>query len=528
MQYSSTRLISICTGPVAATALGHSAPPLHPTMPGTPPSAAASKARSESQALLRAEGSTLSEQLAQHYGRAIRQQLLAPGHRLPSVREAARLHRVSPHTVVAAYDLLQAQGLVEARRQRGFFVRSPDPLAQRSAAADSPRDAYPLSPEKVQPVDASALIRGMLAGTAHPQAPGLGILPEDWLDADLLQTALRRVLARDGGRLGVGYGDPMGDLPLRQALSHRLVDLGIPARSQQILCCAGATHALDLIGQVLLQPGDAVLVDEPGWAVEYARLTHQGVRLLPVPRQAEGPDLVCMEALILSHRPKAYFTVSVLHNPTGASLSLGRAHQLLRLAERFDLLVVEDDSYAYLAPPHAPRLSALDGLQHSLYVSGFSKVLAPGWRIGFVAAPARLLPGLLDRKLLGHLTTSAVLERALAHCLDQGLMRRHSERLVIRLDAARSRSVRLAEQSGCRFLSAPQGLFGWLDCGVDTSDLATILLDQGWLLAPGCLFMADHRPSTCMRINFATSQDRNFWDALVAARAKLGGHELRN
>lgn len=485
----------------------------------------ASWAQADKPFLRRHAGASLAEQLAQHYADALRRQWLSPGSRLPSVREAAKRHRISPHTVVAAYDLLQAQGLVEARRQRGFFVRSLDP-STRPAAEESERSRPPPSSQRVQPVDASALIRGMLAGTAHPQAPGLGILPEDWLDAGLLQTALRRVLAREGGRLGVGYGDPMGDLPLRQALSQRLADLGIPARSEQILCCAGATHGLDLIGQVLLQPGDAVLVDEPGWAVEFARLTQQGIRLLPVPRQAEGPDLACLEALALAHRPKAYFTVSVLHNPTGASLSLGRAHQLLRLMERFDLLVVEDDSYAYLAPPHAPRLSALDGLQRSLYVSGFSKVLAPGWRIGFLAAPGRLLPGLLDRKLLSHLTTSAILERALAHCLEQGLLRRHSERLVTRLDAARSRSVRLAEQAGCRFLSAPQGLFGWLDCGVNTRDLAAILLDQGWLLAPGHLFMADHRPSSCMRINFATSQDRHFWDALVTARAKLGGHAV--
>jgi DNA-binding transcriptional MocR family regulator len=497
-------------------------------MSGTLPPPVAPEVQPDGLPTRRGEGSSLSEQLAQHYGRAIRQQMLTPGNRLPSVREAARRHRVSPHTVVAAYDLLQAQGLVEARRQRGFFVRASDPLSRTGAASIGQRVPPLQSSEKVHPVDASALIRGMLAGTAHPQAPGLGILPEDWLDAQLLQSALRRVLAREGGRLAVGYGDPMGDLGLRQALSHRLADLGIPARSDQILCCAGATHGLDLVGQALLQPGDAVLVDEPGWAVEYARLTHQGIRLLSVPRQTDGPDLACMEALALAHRPKAYFTVSVLHNPTGACLSLGRAHQLLRLAERFDLMVVEDDSYAYLAPPHAPRLSALDGLQRSVYVSGFSKVLAPGWRVGFLASPPKLLPRLLDCKLLGHLTTPALLERALAHCLDHGLLRRHAERLVIRLEAARSRSVRLAEQASCRFRSPPQGLFGWLDCGVDTGSLAAAMLDEGWLLAPGSLFMPDHRSSTCMRINFATSQDRHFWDALEATRARLGGKPVHN
>jgi hypothetical protein len=80
--------------------------------------------------------------------------------------------------------------------------------------------------------------------------------------------------------------------------------------------------------------------------------------------------------------------------------------------------------------------------------------------------------------------------------------------------------------TGCRFRSTPQGLFGWLDCGVDTGHLAATMLDQGWLLAPGSLFMPDHRASTCMRINFATSQDRRFWDDFEAVRARLGGHPV--
>jgi DNA-binding transcriptional MocR family regulator len=106
-----------------------------------------------------------------------------------------------------------------------------------------------------------------------------------------------------------------------------------------------------------------VLVDDPGWAVEFARLTRLGMRLLPVPRGADGPDLAVMAALLHEHRPRLYVTVSVLHNPTGASLTPAAAHQVLRLAERHDLTIVEDDTYAWLAPLHATRLAQLDGLR---------------------------------------------------------------------------------------------------------------------------------------------------------------------
>jgi DNA-binding transcriptional MocR family regulator len=213
--------------------------------------------------------------------------------------------------------------------------------------------------------------------------------------------------------------------------------------------------------------------------------------------------------------------VSVLHNPTGCSLPLAAAHQVLKLAEAHDLLIVEDDTYTHFAPPHAPRLSALDGLQRTIYVSGFSKILAPSWRVGFVAAPAALVERFVDMKLLSTLTSPSLTEQAIAHCITKGHLRRHTERLVTRLDAARARTRRMAEEAGCRFVTPPQGLFGWLDVGVDTDRLAQALLDGGWLTAPGSLFHATRRPTTLMRINFATSQDAGFWNALKLARAHL-------
>lgn len=471
-----------------------------------------------------AAAGTLGQQLAARVAERIRGGGLSPGARLPSVREGARLHGVSPSTVVSAYDQLQAQGLVEARRQRGFFVREPQ-AAARGAANAVVAPAAPLAP----PLDATALIRGMFQQGSAPSGPGMGTLPEAWLDQPLLDRALRRAIggAPGGGSVAgeaLRYGNPAGDESLRQAMARRLGgELGITAQPGQIVTTIGATHALDVVARTLLQPGDAVLVDEPGWAVEFARLTRMGMRLLPVPRGPDGPDLAVMAALLARHQPRLYVTVSVLHNPTGQSLSLASAHQILKLAEQHDFTIVEDDTYAWLAPPHAPRLAALDGLQRTVYITGFSKILAPAWRVGVAAAAPALAERLVDSKLLGMLTTPPLLERAVAWCLDQGLLRRHAERVVQRLDAARSRVVRLAQDSGCRFVTPPQGLFGWIDTGVDTEPLAARLAGEGWLVAPGRLFLAAPRPTTQMRVNFAAAQDARFWQAFVAARQALGG-----
>jgi DNA-binding transcriptional MocR family regulator len=425
------------------------------------------------------------------------------------VRECARRHGLSPSTVVAAYDRLLAAGLVEARRQRGFFVRDTQPEARAGAPSggDEPRPPLPLS--------ATTLIRGMFQPSGALPMPALGTLPADWLDLPLLAAALRRVSrSADFDDCALRYGEPAGDPRLRQALAHKLGELGVTATPQQILTTIGATQALDVVTRTLLRSGDAVLVDEPGWAVEYARLAALGMRVLPVPRGEDGPDLDAMRQLIEAHRARLYVTVSVFHNPTGASLSLQRAHQLLRLAEQHQLHIVEDDTYAHLAPAHLPRLAALDGLQRSFYISGFSKILAPNWRVGYLAAPPAWVDRLVDTKLLSTLTSPSLTERALAHCLEQGLLRRHVERVVQRLDAARSRTVAAAEREGFGFAAPPRGLFGWVDAGCDTERLAEAMLDQGWLIAPGALFHARPRPTTLMRVNFATAQDPAFWRAL--------------
>jgi DNA-binding transcriptional MocR family regulator len=459
----------------------------------------------------------LAEQLAARYAERIVQRLLPPGARLPSVREAARRHALSPSTVVAAYDQLQAQGLVEAKRQRGFFVReprgTPPPVARAAGFA-------------ARPVDATTLIRGMFQRGHGLRGPGMGTLPADWLDLPLLHGALKRALAVDGDS-GLHYGEPAGDARLRAAVAAGLADLGVPAAASQVVTTAGATHALDIVSRALLAPGDAVLVDEPGWAVEFARLSRMGMKLLPVPRNESGPDLGVLARLLAAHRPRLYVTVSVLHNPTGGCLPLATAHRLLKLAETNDLTIVEDDTYSHLASGYAPRLSALDALQRTVYVSGYSKILTPNWRVGFLAAPPALVDRLIDQKLLGGLSTPTLPERAIAGCLEQGALRRHAARVVLKLDAARARAVGLVHDAGCRFVTPPAGLFGWIDAGCDTDRLAEALLDEGWLTAPGSLFHATPRPTTLMRINFATAQDARFWRAVQRLRRESAHAQAR-
>jgi DNA-binding transcriptional MocR family regulator len=461
----------------------------------------------------------LAERIAQEWAARIEQRLALPGARLPSVRESARQRSVSPSTVVAAYDRLQALGLVEARHKQGFFVREPRGHATarqapppRSGTAPSPFDTLTLMRSLMDSVDG--------VGPAH------GTLPAHYFDAGLVRQALRQVLAQgdspaEQDALLLRYGQPEGDPQLRELLSQRLTDIGIHTTPTQLLTTVGATHALDLIAHTLAQPGDCVLVDDPGWPVEYARLVNAGLTLLPVPRSANGPDLAHLAQLLEQHRPKLYVTVSVLHNPTGHSLTLAQAHEVLRLTEPSGCLVVEDDTYATFAPAHQPRLAALDGLRRTLYVSGFSKMLGAGLRVGFVAGPQPLIERLAAAKLVQQLCSPPLTERAIAQLLARGALRRHAERVNAQLATARARCQRLAEAAGCRFAAPPAGLFGWVDTGMDTAQLAQALAPMGYRIAPEHLFSPTRRSGTHMRVNFAASLDARFWRLISQQRTTL-------
>jgi DNA-binding transcriptional MocR family regulator len=476
--------------------------------------------------LMKTASQTLTEQLAARFAQRIRDRLLAPGARLPSVRLCAQQQGVSPSTVVGAYDQLLAQGLVEARKNRGFYVRESTPASVDSAQAATKKVANNAAQtgaaaRERAPLNATALIRGMFHGISDKPQPGMGVLPPEWLQTTFLSTAVRRSCGVEAlNAFSLQYGEPAGDLGLRRALSTKLAGLSVQAAPEQIITTIGATQALDVASRALLRAGDYVMVEEPGWAIEFARLDALGMRILPVPRRADGPDLEVMARYCEEHKPKLFVSVSVFHNPTGFCLSPSSAYRILQLANQHDFHIVEDDTYSHFAPEHATRLCALDGLQRTIYVGGFAKILAPNWRVGYMAAPVHLVERLLDTKLLTTLTTPALLEKSLAWCIDQGQLRRHAERIRQRLDVARARSVKLALGAGCSFAAEPVGLFGWVDTGVDTDVLSQRMLDEGYLLAPGALFHATRAPSSLMRINFATTQNAAFWDTLVRLRAE--------
>jgi DNA-binding transcriptional MocR family regulator len=265
---------------------------------------------------------------------------------------------------VAAYDQLLAQGLVEARRNRGFFIRNRALALESIVNVAINSEANPVAgapakenpPSRHVPVNATALIRGMFHGSSDKPQPGMGVFPPDWLETTFMPAAVRRVTStRALQAFSLQYGEPAGDSGLCQSLSQKLMGLNIHASPQQIITTVGATHALDIVSRTLLRAGDYVMVEEPGWAIEFARLDAMGMRILPVPRSTDGPDLAVMARYCEVHSPKLFVSVSVFHNPTGFCLTPGSAHRVLQLANQHNFHIVEDDTYSHIAPEHATR-----------------------------------------------------------------------------------------------------------------------------------------------------------------------------
>lgn len=436
--------------------------------------------------------------------RRISEHLLRAGSRMPSIRALAQTLEVSRHTIVEAYDRLMALGLIESRRGSGFYVAVAKPYTPAPALA-GPRDP-PTVPGRM---DVGWLLRTLFQ---QPQNPGV---PPDWLDSEMVLAAVRHVRRTTGQGL-LAYGRPLGYPPLRQQIAGDLHRAGIEADpEQQLLLCSGVTHALDLIIRLMVRPGDVVLVEDPAWYLVFARLAAAGATVLGVPRQPDGPDLAMLEHLAASRQPALLIVNTVVHNPTGHTLSMGKAYELLRLAEKYDFAIVEDDTYSELRAAPAVRLAALDQLDRVLLVAGYSKLLAASLRVGYVAGSAERIEALCNLKMLAGMTTPEFTERIVHRVLTESHYRRHIERVRARADRARGLCLRNLRRLGLQPRHEPEaGLFVWIDCGQDTEQLVRRMAQGGPLLVPGCLFSPQQAPSSYLRIPVPLGEERPFWTLL--------------
>jgi DNA-binding transcriptional MocR family regulator len=336
----------------------------------------------------------LVSQIVDGLRRLISDQTLRPGAKLPSIRAFAAAHAVSVFTVVEAYDRLVAQGWLVSRTNAGFFVkrRADEAAAPGEAPRDDPR------------FDARWYLQHIFETRRLALKPGCGWLPNDWLFEEGVRRSLRH-LAGDGAELG-GYGLPHGHMALRVLITESLAEQQIAAGPEHVLLTQGSSQALDLAARRLLKAGDAVLVDDPGYPNLMFMLRFLGARVIGVPRTPNGYDLAALEALLIEHRPKAFFTQPRLQSPTGSVTPVAQLFRVLQLAGQHDITLVENDLYVDLDTEPRPSLASLDQLQRVVYIGSYSKTISPNIRVGYLVARPDLLDDLAQLKMLSGLTSS--------------------------------------------------------------------------------------------------------------------------
>lgn len=460
---------------------------------------------------MKIQGKTLVASICESIARQIAEGAIRPGERLPSIRQYAATHRHSINTVVSAFDVLESKGLIKAKRGSGYYAVERDALhaEEEPNSLERAMDIVWLMREQVRPI------------STHLPA-GDGFPPADWLIESKL-SRYQQSLDRAGRHYMYRYGSRHGYLPLRQHIVQKLAHLHIQASPGQIVLTHGANMALNAIIYYFLKAGDTVLVDDPGYYPLFGKLKLHGTRVVGVPRQTDGPDVAALEASIRATGAKLFFTQSVGHNPTGSDISPAKAHRIVQLAEKYNLIIVENDPMADFHAASTTRMAALDQLSRTIYIGTFSKSLAPALRVGFLACSTDLASDLADVKMLMHVSTSEYCERLVDAVLADGQFLRHAARLQERVRHANAAATKYLAAHGAEiFCASPQSLFIWAKFPEieDTADLARAMLQHNVGMAPGAIFSVDGQSSGAWcRFNVGYVLDPRFQAAFAAVAA---------
>lgn len=448
---------------------------------------------------------------------------LRPGDRLPSVREARARRGISASTVFQAYQLLERDGLVVARPQSGFYVNLP--LAERSERLTLSSDGIPAA------VQVSELVFHVLGQVRSRGVAPLGSAfpgPELFPLGKLARAASAGLEAMDPGavveHLSPGYPRLIQQIELRYRID------GIVLAPDEIVVTNGALEALNASLQLTTRPGDTVVVESPAFYAALQAIERLGLKALSLTTSpVTGLDLNALEMVLARERVGACWLMPTFQNPTGALMPEANKRDLVALLARHQVPLIEDDVYGelYFGTARPKPAKAFDRNGLVLHCSSFSKTLAPGYRVGWVAA-GRYAQALQRHTLMTTMSASMPAQTALTHYLQKGGYDRHLRRLRGALHArmtAASAVIEACFPAGTRASRPRGGYFLWLELprALDAMALHARALEAGIGIAPGHLFAPDTRYAQCLRINIGHDSG-----SVLPALRRLGelAHEL--
>jgi DNA-binding transcriptional MocR family regulator len=443
--------------------------------------------------------------LADDIERQIRRGVLRAGERLPSVRALCTARGISQGTVMQAYYLLEDRGLVSTRPRSGYFVNA-------TARAPLPRPTMPtLEPEPPVHVVPANLLYSVLNGMKQRENVPLGsafasplLFPLPKL-AQLLGTAARRL---DPWRIVDDL--PPGNADLRRHIARRYLEMGADVDVADIVITSGASEALMLSLMSATRPGDVVAIESPAHYNVLHMIEASGRRAVCIPTCAQdGINLPALENALAAQKIGALWAMPTFQNPTGATMSAHNKAALVALLARHGVPLIENDVYGELhfdAERPAPA-KTWDRQGGVLHCGSFSKSLAPGYRLGWVAG-GRFHETVRQNKFLLSINANVPAQAAIADYLEHGGYELHLRRLRATLRGQRDvllRAVARHFPAGTAVSRPHGGYVLWVQLppgSVDTLELMRHALDEGVSLAPGALFSPNGRHANDLRLNF--------------------------
>ncbi|MHA5053798.1 aminotransferase-like domain-containing protein [Streptomyces sp. SD15] len=366
-------------------------------------------------------------------------------------------------------------------------------------------------------------VRDILAVTARPEVINFagGLPAPELFDTEGIAAAYRDVLADEPER-ALQYSTTEGEPVLRAALAGRTTARGLATDADDVLVTTGSQQALSLLATALVEPGDTVLVESPCYLAALQAFAFAGARIVAVPGDEEGIDPDALDELVARERPKLLYTVPTFQNPTGRTLPGERRAAVARVAALRGLWIVEDDPYGELrfSGERVPWIASYDGAgDRTVLLGSFSKVMAPGMRLGWLRAPAALRRACAVAKQAADLHTPTVNQLAAARYLADRDLDAHVARVAgvyrERRDAMLA-GIGDALPVGSTWTRPEGGMFLWarLPEPYDTTALLRGVVEQGVAYVPGAPFYAGTPDPATLRLCFVTQTPEEIGEGL--------------
>jgi GntR family transcriptional regulator/MocR family aminotransferase len=349
------------------------------------------------------------------------------------------------------------------------------------------------------------------AGHSHPISFASGISDARQFPVEEFRKVLQSVMRRDQID-ALEYGERRGYAPLREGIARILASQGLQTHPENVLITAGSQQAIFLASQVLLKPNDIVLIEDPTYSAALDLFRTLGFQIVGIPVDSQGMQVEKLETLLQQYHPKLIYTIPNFHNPTGTCLSSARRRELILLAGKYNIPILEDDFVGDLRyEGHTqPSLKSLDPGGQVIYVSTFSKMLMPGLRVGFIVADGPVYESLLNFKRLSDLATSTLIQRALDAYMTVGRYQTYLHRSCQIFRARRDAMLEAIKRhlpSSVSFEIPKGGLFIWLQLprSISANELLPIASKEGVAFASGSSFFIDGvSGADWIRLNFAS------------------------